>query len=76
MFNSRLYLTDSLNCRDIKLGNILLYNEGHCKLAYYGLAALGDFQGMAMSSARGTACYRAPEVNFVFNFLYDLFIFS
>ena len=94
VFNSRLYLTDSLNCsvmlktalltcmwymflicRDTTMGNILLDEEGHCKLADFGLAAFGVFQGKAMSSARGTDCYCAPEVIFVFNFLYNLFIF-
>jgi hypothetical protein len=28
-----------------------------------------------MSSAKGTRCHCVPEVIFVFNFLYDLFIF-
>ena len=64
-----------LICRDITMANILLDEEGHCKLADFGLAALGVFPGKAMSSAHGTDCYRAPEVIFVFNFLNDLFIF-
>jgi len=62
-------------CSDIILVNILLDEEGNCKLADYGLAALGVFQGMTMSSAKGTRCHCVPEVIFVFNFLYDLFIF-
>ena len=74
VFNSRLYLTDSLNCRDVTLANILL-DEGHYKLADFGLAAVGVFQRMALSSAHGTECYCAPEVIFVFTFPYDLFIF-
>jgi len=53
----------------------LLDEEGHCKLADFGLAAVGVYQGMAMTSAHGTECCCAPEVIFVFNFLYDLFIF-
>jgi serine/threonine protein kinase len=64
-----------LICRDTKLENILLDEEDHCKLADYGLAALGVFPGMTMSSAKGTQSYLAPEVILVFNFLYDLFIF-
>jgi serine/threonine protein kinase len=64
-----------LICRDIKLDNILLDEEGHCKVADLGLAVVGVYQGMAMTSARGNVCYLAPEVIFVFNFLYDLFIF-
>jgi len=90
VFNSRLHLTDSLNCsvmlktalltcmwymflicRDIKLDNILLDEE----LADFGLAAVGVYQRMALSSAHGTECYCAPEVIFVFTFPYDLFIF-
>ena len=89
VFNSRLYLTDSLNCsvmlktalltcmwcmflfcRDIKLTNILLSADGHCKLADFGVAAVGVFEGMTMSSSNyGAKCYFAPEVIFVFNFL-------
>jgi serine/threonine protein kinase len=62
-------------CRDIKLENVLLDEDGHCKLADFGLAALGIFHGMTISTAHGTETHRAPEVIITFYFQYDSFIF-
>ena len=62
-------------CRDIKLTNILLVEEGHCKLADFGVAAPGVFPGMTLSAPEGTVGYQAPEVIIIFYFQYDSFIF-
>jgi len=60
-------------CRDIKLMNILLDEEGHCKLADFGVAALGVSPGMRLSAHAGTVGYQAPEVIIIFYFQYDSF---
>jgi len=52
----------SLFGRDIKLQNILLDKDGHCKLGDYGISKLGIFHGMKTRSAKGTIPYMAPEV--------------
>jgi serine/threonine protein kinase len=63
-----------LFCRDIKLENILLDKDGHCKLADFGLSAVGIFDGMKMARICGTEWYMAPEVIIIFDFECDTFV--
>ncbi|GFG36030.1 hypothetical protein Cfor_08431, partial [Coptotermes formosanus] len=48
--------------RDIKLENILLDRDGHCKLADFGLSQRGIFNGIKARTAVGTIGYMAPEI--------------
>ena len=57
------------------MDNILLDEDGHCKLADFGLTALGVFRGMTMLACTGTECYCAPEVIFTLYFQYDYYFF-
>ena len=57
----------SLIFRDLKLENILLGSDGHCKVADFGLAKLHCFTNDRTNSQCGTLLYMAPEVIIILN---------
>jgi novel protein kinase C epsilon type len=48
--------------RDLKLENVLVGSDGHCKIADFGLSKLGLFRHCKARSQCGTPVYMAPEL--------------
>jgi len=48
--------------RDLKLENVLVGIDGHCKISDFGLSKLGMFRPCKATTRSGTTFYMAPEI--------------
>lgn len=65
----------SFICRNIKLENTFLDQNGHCKLCDFGLSRRRIFYGMNMRTFIGAVPYTTPEVIITIYFTCDSCIF-
>jgi hypothetical protein len=55
-------LCTCLICSDLKLDDVVIDSDGHCRVPDFGLSQLGVYNGRKIDAICGTPCFMAPEV--------------